>query len=117
MPANSPASQGRDRAIAVIVVAVGFVCRLSLAQATFFNTDEAWHYYLGNQSSAWLAYKASLTISHPPLLILILHFWKALGTSNLVLRLSCVIAGTLFCWIFYLWLEAVAGKAAAWVGL
>ena len=103
--------------MAVLVVAVGFVWRLSLAQATFFNTDEAWHYYLGNQSSAWLAYQASLTISHPPLLILILHFWKVLGTSNLVLRLPGVIAGTLFCWIFYLWLEAVAGKAAAWVGL
>lgn len=117
MPENSPAIQGRDRVIAVIVLTAGFVWRLWLAHATFFNTDEAWHYYLANQSSAWLAYKASLTISHPPLLILILHFWKVLGTSNLVLRLPSVIAGTLFCWIFYLWLDTVAGQAAAWVGL
>lgn len=117
MSANSPANQGRDRAIAVIVLSAGLVWRFWLAHATFFNTDEAWHYDLANQSSAWLAYNASLTISHPPLLILILHFWKVLGTSNLVLRLPSVIAGTLFCWIFYRWLDRVAGRAAAWAGL
>jgi hypothetical protein len=109
--------QTRSGLISAIVLTAGFVWRLWLAQATFFNTDEAWHFYLGDQSSAWLAYKASLTISHPPLLILILHFWRALGTSNLVLRLPAVIAGVVFCWIFYRWLNAVAGRAAAWAGL
>jgi len=117
MPANLPTSEGQDRAVAAIVLTAGSVWRLWLAHTTFFNTDEAWHYYLANQASVWLAYKASLTISHPPLLILILHFWKALGTSNLILRLPSVIAGTVFCWIFYRWLDEVAGKASAWAGL
>lgn len=107
----------RSVPIAAAVLTVAFGWRLWLAQATFFNTDEAWHYALANQDSAWLAYKASLTISHPPLLILILHFWRAVGTSNLILRLPAVIAGTVFCWIFYQWLALVAGRAAAWVGL
>jgi hypothetical protein len=99
------------------VLTAGFIWRLWLAHATFFNTDEAWHFALANQASAWFAYKSSLTISHPPLLILILHFWRALGTSNLVLRLPSVIAGVIFCWIFFLWLDLVAGRAAAWAGL
>jgi hypothetical protein len=103
--------------IADAVIALGLIWRLWLAQATFFNTDEAWHFSLANQGSAWLAYKASLTISHPPLLILMLHFWRALGTSNLILRLPSVLAGAIFCWIFYRWLNLVAGQAAAWAGL
>ncbi|HYM79692.1 MAG TPA: glycosyltransferase family 39 protein [Candidatus Dormibacteraeota bacterium] len=103
--------------IAGAVVLVGVAWRLWLARATFFNTDEAWHFFLANQSSAWMAYKASLTISHPPLLILILHFWRVLGTSNLMLRLPAVIAGSVFCWFFYKWLDLVAGRAAAWAGL
>ncbi len=107
----------RSTLIAAAVIALGLVWRLWLAQATFFNTDEAWHVSLANQSSAWLAYKASLTISHPPLLILILHFWRTLGTSDLMLRLPSVLAGTAFCWIFYRWLGLVAGRAAAWAGL
>ncbi|MGB8061151.1 MAG: glycosyltransferase family 39 protein [Candidatus Sulfotelmatobacter sp.] len=103
--------------IAAAVIALGLIWRLWLAQATFFNTDEAWHFSLADQSSAWLAYKASLTISHPPLLILMLHFWRALGTSNLMLRLPSVLAGAAFCWIFYRWLDLVGGRAAAWAGL
>jgi hypothetical protein len=103
--------------IAAAVIALGLVWRLWLAQATFFNTDEAWHFSLANQSSIWLAYKASLTISHPPLLILMLHFWRELGTSNLMLRLPSVIAGAAFCWILYRWLDLVAGRAAASTGL
>lgn len=117
MSPDPSANTRLDRWIAHSLLAAGFFWRLWLAHATFFNTDEAWHYYLANQASIGLAYKASLTISHPPLLILILHFWKALGTSNLVLRLPSVIAGTVFCWVFYRWLDEVAGKATAWVGL
>jgi hypothetical protein len=103
--------------IAVIVVAAGFIWRLWLAHATFFNADEAWHYSLANQRSLHLAYQASLTIPHPPLLVLILYFWRSFGTSNLVLRLPCVIAGTLFCWVSWKWVTALAGHAAGWVGL
>jgi len=103
--------------IAALVVALGFLWRLWLARATFFNTDEAWHFALANQASAWLAYKASLTISHPPLLILVIYVWHALGTSDLFLRLPSVIAGAVFCWIFYRWLDLVAGRGVAWAGL
>lgn len=103
--------------LALCLIFTGFVWRLWLAHATFFNTDEAWHYWLGNCDSLWMAYKASLTINHPPLLILVLHFWRHLGTSNLVLRLPSVFAGTAFCWFFYRWLLLLAGRATAGAGL
>jgi len=118
--ANQPAWAAADRRsnyIATALVGIGSLWRLWLAQATFFNSDEAWHFSMANQASLYLAYKASLTLLHPPLLVLVLYFWRGLGTSNLVLRLPCVIAGTLFCWVFWKWLTAVAGRGAGWAGL
>ena len=102
---------------AVIVVAIGFVWRLWLAHATFFNTDEAWHYSAANQGSLLAAYRASLTLAHPPLLIFIIYFWRHLGTSDAMLRLPCVLAGSVFCWIFYKWLTILLGRTVAWCGL
>jgi hypothetical protein len=103
--------------VAMTLVGIGLLWRLWLAHATFFNSDEAWHFSMANQASLYLAYKASLTLLHPPLLVLVLYFWRDFGTSNLVLRLPCVIAGTLFCWVFWKWLTVVAGRTAGWVGL
>ena len=102
---------------AALVVAVGFGWRAWLAHATYFNVDEAWHYAVANQDSFLNAYRASLTLYHPPLLVLVLYFWRTLGTSNLVLRLPCVIAGTVFCWVYYKWLSSILGRTVAWVGL
>lgn len=118
-PRSAPLVQigARQDLVAGAIVLIGLCWRLWLAHATFFNTDEAWHYTLSKEPSLLLAYRASLTINHPPLLILILHFWRYLGTSNLVLRLPSVIAGTAFCWFFYRWLKLAAGAASAWSGL
>ncbi|MBZ5684865.1 MAG: glycosyltransferase family 39 protein [Acidobacteriia bacterium] len=103
--------------LAASLVAVGLLWRLWRAQATFLNTDEAWHFAVANQNSFSAAYRGSLTLAHPPLLVFILYFWKSLGTSNLMLRLPGVLAGTGFCWVFYKWLVRVAGHAAALAGL
>lgn len=103
--------------LAVFVVVLGFCWRAWLAHATFFNVDEAWHYSVANRDSLGQAYQASLSLYHPPLLVFILYFWKKLGTSNLMLRLPCVIAGAAFCWLYYKWLNTILGRTAAWVGL
>ncbi len=100
-----------------LFVLIGFLWRLWLAHATFLNTDEAWHFSVANQTSLGAAYKASLTLAHPPLLVFVLYFWRPLGTSDLMLRLPGVLAGSLFCWVFYKWLLKIVGHAAAWVGL
>jgi hypothetical protein len=106
-----------SRWIAALVVTSGFFWRVWLAHATFFNTDEAWHFSVANQDSLLAAYRGSLTLAHPPLLVFVLYFWKHLGTSDLMIRMPCVIAGTLFCFVFYRWLKELLGPRTAWVGL
>src|SRR5271169_2732840 len=102
---------------AAIMTLLGFLARLWTASGTFLNPDEALHFRLANQLSLALAYKASLTAAHPPLLILLLYFWRALGTSELWLRLPSVLAGVVFCWMFYKWLSQAAGHLAGLIGL
>jgi 4-amino-4-deoxy-L-arabinose transferase-like glycosyltransferase len=102
---------------AVLVLIVGAGIRLRAASGTFLNPDEALHYLLAHQASWRLAYQASLTNAHPPLLTLVLYFWRAVGSSELWLRLPSVIAGTAFCWIFFKWLARVLGLAAGFIGL
>ncbi len=74
------------------------------------------HFLASNKPTLVEAYRASLNLAHPPLLILFLNVWRRLGTSELVLRLPSVIAGTIFCWIFFKWLTRLLGAAAGWVG-
>jgi hypothetical protein len=95
----------------------GLLLRLVPAASNFLNPDEAQHYLLSQQPSLRLTYQASLTTAHPPLLILLLHYWSALGKSELMLRMPSVLAGTAFCWMMFLWLRNVAGRGAALAGL
>jgi 4-amino-4-deoxy-L-arabinose transferase-like glycosyltransferase len=102
---------------AILVLIVAFLGRLRAASGTFLNPDEALHYLLANQSSWRLAYNASLTNAHPPLLTLVLFLWRSVGTSEFVLRLPSVIAGTAFCWIFFKWLTRILGPVTGFIGL
>src|SRR3989442_4320415 len=99
------------------VLVLAFSLRLWKASGTFLNLDEAMHFLAANKPSLADAYRASLGLAHPPLLILLLNVWRRLGTSELVLRLPSVIAGTIFCWIFFKWLTRLLGPVAGWVAL
>jgi len=79
--------------VAALVVAVGFLLRLRLASKTFLNGDEALHFMAANQPSWKLTYQASLTISHPPLLIFVLHLWRVFGTSEALVCTSWQASG------------------------
>ena len=98
------------------VLLLAFLLRLWKASGTFLNLDEAMHFLAANRSTMAEAYRASLNLAHPPLLILLLHEWRKLGTSELFLRLPSVIAGAIFCWIFFRWLTRLLGPTAGWVG-
>jgi hypothetical protein len=101
----------------MLVLTAALLIRLRAASGTFLNPDEALHYLLANQSSWRLAYNASLTNAHPPLLTLVLFLWRSVGTSEFVLRLPSVIAGTAFCWIFFKWLTRMLGPVTGFIGL
>jgi hypothetical protein len=97
------------------ILTTAFALRLHAAWGMFLNPDEALHFQLANQNSLAEAYRASLTSAHPPGLILLLYFWRNLGTSEIVLRLPSVIAGTLFCWVCFRWAHGLFGRAAGWI--
>jgi hypothetical protein len=102
---------------AASILLLGLLARLWAAFDTFLNPDEALHFRLANQISLALAYRESLTASHPPLLTFVLYWWRAFGTSELWLRLPSVLAGVAFCWIFYKWLSSAAGYLVGLTGL
>lgn len=108
--------QSRPSAWAYALLAAGLIVRLWHASGTFLNPDEAMHFFSANQISWWLTYKSSLTLYHPPLLILLLHAWRSLGTSELILRLPSILAGTAFCWFLYRWLGMLFEESVAWIG-
>ena len=99
------------------VLVFGFLIRLGFAKCLFLNPDEAWHYLLSVQPSLHAAYQAALTTAHPPLLILFLHYWSRVGTSELVLRLPGVFAGIAFCWITVRWLELIIDRETSRLAL
>jgi hypothetical protein len=102
---------------AATITLLGFLARLWTAFGTFLNPDEALHFRLANQPSLALAYKESLTAAHPPLLTILLYFWRMPGTTELWLRLPSVLAGAIFCWMFYKWLSKAAGQLTGLMGL
>jgi uncharacterized membrane protein len=110
-------SKGRIDVAALFITLLALLARLWAAHGIFLNPDEALHFRLANQVSLALAYKESLTAAHPPLLIVLLYYWRALGTSELWLRLPSVLAGAVFCWMFYKWLSKAAGSLVGFIGL
>ncbi len=97
------------------LLAAGLFFRLWHASGTFLNSDEVMHFAAANQSSWAETYKASLTLSHPPLLIFVLHLWRGVGTSELILRMPSIIAGLAFCWLTFQWARILFGQGTAWI--
>jgi hypothetical protein len=103
--------------IALAVTAAGLVARIVAASRSYFNPDEALHYLLIDEPSLFLAYKASLTNAHPPLIYFLLYFWHLLGRSEFMLRLPLVFAGTAFCWFTFKWVRTLFGASASLIAL
>src|SRR5215469_17332913 len=101
----------------VVLLAVGFGLRMANAVWRFLNADEALHYLLSVAPSVAGAEHASLTTSHPPLLIVFLYYWRMLGHAEWFLRLPHVLAGTAFCWVMFSWMRRVTNRNAALAGL
>jgi len=114
---TAPGKQSNPYLLPISLTVAGLLARLAWAHSLFLNADEALHFLLSQQPSLALTYKASLTTVHPPLLIVLLHYWSWAGASEFALRLPSVMAGTAFCWLMYLWLERVTNRETALIGL
>jgi hypothetical protein len=116
-PAFDDWLEAHSGGVAGLIIALACLVRLRLAAGTYLNPDEALHFFMANRASLKLAYRSSLTLSHPPLLILVLYYWKGLGTSEWILRLPSVAAGTAFCWAGFRWMGMLFDRATAWTAL
>src|SRR5438874_11625034 len=66
------------------LLAAGFLLRIWHASGTFLNSHAAMPFPAANHPTWPQSYRLSLAISHPPLLLFVLHLWPALGTSELM---------------------------------
>ena len=107
--------QRRPNLCMYALLAAGFLVRLWHATGTYLNPDEALHFFVANKVTWWETYRASLNVSHPPLLIFLLRVWRVLGTSELMLRMPSILAGTLFCWFAYRWLRMLFDGPMVWI--
>jgi hypothetical protein len=110
-------AKSRTYLLPICLLATGFLVRVIWAASVFLNADEAMHYVLSNQPSFALTYQATLSTAHPPLFIIMLHYWSHVGTSEFILRLPSLLAGTAFCWIIFLWLKRATDTTTAMIGL
>lgn len=113
----SPQSSFNRETLPAVILMSAFIVRLIPAIRLFLNPDEALHNLLASQSSLSGAWAAALTNAHPPLLILVLYYWRLLGQAEWWLRMPSVLAGTAACWFFYRWLKLVTDRSTAFLGL
>ncbi len=110
-------SPGRNRTWLAALLGLGLLVRLYFAGFLFLDPDEALHYWISLQPSLPTAYHATLSTAHPPLFILFLYYWRALGHSEIMLRLPGVAAGIAFCWVIYRWIARISDGETANVSL
>jgi uncharacterized membrane protein len=99
------------------IIAVALVLRVYYANASYLNGDEAQHFDAARPSTWFEAYHASFSLSHPPLMVMVLHGFLYLGRGILILRLPSIIGGTLALWLTFAWLRRVLGDMPALAGL
>src|SRR5438552_302550 len=85
----------QEIAFAGIVVLVGVALRVKLALLTSLNPDEALHALVAFDDWGPML-RNSLSITHPPLFISLLHVISRVSRAEFALRLGPLLAGILF---------------------
>jgi hypothetical protein len=93
----------------------GLLWRLHYASEFYLNPDEAMHYTLAAHDwHGWTGfYRNATRVVHPPLFIPVLQGMLLFGRSEWLLRLVPAVAGALFPWFVMVWMQPLAGNAAA----
>lgn len=96
-----------------LLIALVTLAHLDYAATYALNPDEALHYNLAHRPTVYDAWRMNNTNAHPPFLILLLHFWRKIGTAEWFLRLIPIVSGAGFVWFGWGWARLVLGEAAA----
>jgi hypothetical protein len=100
-------------AIAAVIGTLGVAARLLSARGPFRTPDEALHLLIASGASASEVYRNSLYNAHPPLFVVLLHYWKGVAHSDFALRLLPVFFGSLFLWAAWAWARRLLGEGPA----
>lgn len=87
------------------------------ASQCHLNPDEAMHFVWAHAPDLPRAYRRSLNLAHPPLLVLVLHGVLQLGDSELLLRVPSLLAMAGALGLAFAWMRRAFGPAAALAGL
>lgn len=101
----------------LVLLTAGCVARVWISTQCHLNPDEALHFNRSNHETLLETYLESRVEAHPPLFFLLLHVWRAWGTSEVALRSLSVAAGTIALWGAYRWMTRIAGGQTALIGL
>lgn len=99
------------------LIALGLAARLLAARRAVLMPDELWHLRVADARSLFGVYRASLDTAHPPLFMVLLHFWRPLARSEWQLRLLPVAFGAAFLLSAYRWVRFAFGEAASLAAL
>ncbi|MEO0082224.1 MAG: glycosyltransferase family 39 protein [candidate division WOR-3 bacterium] len=103
--------------VALAVIALGLLYRVSIALPSFLNPDEASNVLVAASPTLSTVIQRGIGGPHPVLYIVFLHFWRLLGTSDFMLRLPSILAGTAALWFVFRWLSAVFNRTAGMAGV
>lgn len=102
---------------ALAITAAGLLIKVLAALPTFLNSDEISNAFTALQPTLGGLFAEAFRSPHPPLYFLVLRLWSLLGTSDFMLRLPSVLAGTAAIWLAFRWLVLVFDRNSALVGL
>ncbi|HTR02843.1 MAG TPA: glycosyltransferase family 39 protein [Thermoanaerobaculia bacterium] len=107
----------RASALAALLIALGAAARVAAARGTFLTPDEKLHLQIAGVANAAGVYRTSLDNAHPPLFVLLLHFWMKVVRSDWALRLLPVACGALFLVAVWVWARRLLGDNAGLLAL
>ena len=86
---------------AVFIFIIGVALRMYAAINYPLWLDEASYFFTSDSSVKDILFLNHWNVSQPPLYTLILHFWKMLGTSEIMLRIPSLFFSTVTFFIAY----------------
>lgn len=103
------------RAVGIAITLCGLVWRFWYASDLYLSPDESVYYTVATHDwRGWIGlYHNAILPPHPPLFVPILQAVPQFGQSEWMLRFVPILAGSLFPLFVMLWLQRVAGNAAA----
>jgi hypothetical protein len=103
--------------VALALIAAGLLHRVLVALPGFLSPDEADNFLVASNPTLSVVIRGAPGTPYPAFYLIFLHFWRLLGTSDFMLRLPSIIAGTAALWFAFRWLVVAFNRTTGLAGL